>query len=156
MEGNIMKVKLKEITVAAILFLGTGSVFAAACEITIEGDDKMTFNHSEIVADTSCEKFTVILKHVGSLPKTAMGHNWVLTKTSDFSAVTQDGMKAGLEQNYIKEGDSRVIAHTKIIGGGETTSVTINNLKSLTPGGDYTFFCSSPGHWSVMKGKFTY
>ncbi len=155
MEGN-MNFKLKGVVAAAILCLGVGSVFAADCEVTIESDDNMKFNLNEVVADKSCEKFTVTLKHVGSLPKNAMGHNWVLTKTSDFAGVAQDGGKAGLAQNYIKEGDSRVIAYTEIIGGGETTSVTIDDLKSLTPGEDYSFFCSFLGHWSMMKGKFTY
>mgnify|MGYP006273075589 CR=1 FL=1 len=26
--------------------------------------------------------------------------------------------------------------------------------QSRLAGGDYTFFCSFPGHWSVMHGKF--
>jgi azurin len=46
----------------------------------------------------------------------------------------------------------RVIAHTKIIGGGETTKITFPG-KALTAGGDYSFYCSFPGHSTMMKGK---
>jgi azurin len=42
-----------------------------------------------------------------------------------------------------------------VIGGGETTTVTFPTSK-LKKGGDYTFFCSFPGHWSIMKGKLTF
>ena len=52
-------------------------------------------------------------------------------------------------------GDARVIAHTKIIGGGQTTSVTFPTSK-LKKGEAYTFFCSFPGHWSIMKGAFKF
>jgi azurin len=46
-----------------------------------------------------------------------------------------------------------VIAATKVIGGGESTTITIDMAK-LAPGGDYTFFCSYPGHSPMMRGRF--
>jgi azurin len=48
-----------------------------------------------------------------------------------------------------------VIAHTKVVGGGESTSVKFP-VSKLTKGGDYTFFCSFPGHYGLMKGKLIY
>lgn len=150
-----MKVKLKQMVVAAVLSLGMGPVLAANCEATIEGNDAMKFNLGEIVANKSCKKFTVTLKHVGKAPKSAMGHNWVLVKTADLQAVATDGAAAGLPKNYLKDGDTRVIASTKVVGGGESTSVSVD-LTKLTAGGDYSFFCSFPGHWTLMKGKFKY
>ncbi|WP_462330072.1 plastocyanin/azurin family copper-binding protein [Thiohalocapsa halophila] len=63
-----------------------------------------------------------------------------------------DGMSAGLENDYIKPGDERVIAHTKVVGSGESDSISFSP-DALEAGGDYTFFCSFPGHWSVMQGK---
>ena len=42
-------------------------------------------------------------------------------------------------------------AHTKIIGGGESDSVTFPVAK-LAAADSYTFFCSFPGHSSIMKG----
>ena len=53
------------------------------------------------------------------------------------------------------ENDKRVIAHTKVIGGGQTTSVTFPTSK-LVKGGDYTFFCSFPGHYGQMRGKLIF
>lgn len=123
----------------------------ATCETTIESNDAMQFNTKEMTVDKSCEKFTVNLKHVGKLPKAAMGHNWVLTTKADMQAAATDGMAAGLSNEYVKVDDKRVIAHTKVIGGGESTSVTFDVAK-LAAGGDYSFFCSFPGHWALMKG----
>lgn len=60
-------------------------------------------------------------------------------------------MTAGPGNDYVKPGDERVVAHTKVIGGGESTAVTFATA-TLAAGGDYAFFCSFPGHWAVMKG----
>ncbi len=84
-----------------------------------------------------------------------MGHNWVLTKTTDMTALANEAAKAGLDKDYLPPGDKRVIAHTKVIGGGQSTSVKFST-STLTKGGDYTFFCSFPGHYGLMKGKFVY
>ncbi|MGE6449277.1 plastocyanin/azurin family copper-binding protein [Pseudoalteromonas tetraodonis] len=47
-----------------------------------------------------------------------------------------------------------MIGATDIIGGGKTTEVTFKT-SGLTAGTDYTFFCSFPGHYAMMKGTFT-
>src|SRR6218665_695508 len=93
---------------------------AATCNADIEGNDAMQFNKTSIAVPASCKQFTVKLKHAGKLPKTAMGHNWVLSKAADMQAVANDGMPAGPDKSYLKPGDARVIAHTKLIGGGES------------------------------------
>ncbi|MYN12155.1 azurin [Pusillimonas sp. TS35] len=144
---------LAKITFAAIL--AAASVPAmAACDITIEANDAMQFNTKEVTVDKSCKEFTVNLKHVGKLPKASMGHNVVISKKSDEQGVATDGMAAGLDKDYVKPGDARVIAHTAVIGGGETTSVKFD-VSKLEAGQEYAFFCSFPGHWAVMTGKLT-
>ena len=65
------------------------------------------------------------------------------------------GMKAPIADSHLPKGDARVLAATKIIGGGQSTSVTFPTSK-LTKGGDYSFFCSFPGHFGLMKGKLTF
>jgi azurin len=40
-----------------------------------------------------------------------------------------------------------------VIGGGEETTITID-ISGLEAGGDYTYFCSFPGHFVLMNGKF--
>lgn len=139
---------------AAFVLAGmlTGSVLAAPCETEIEGNDMMQFNKSSITVPASCKQFTVKLKHTGKLPKAAMGHNWVLAKTADFQGVATDAIPAGLDNEYLKPGDTRVIAHTKMIGGGESDAVTFD-VGKLDAAGAYTYFCSFPGHSGIMKGE---
>ena len=137
---------------ASVLFASTSAF--AACSVDIDGNDAMQFNLKNIDVPKSCAEFTVNLSHSGKLAKNVMGHNWVLVKTSDLQAVANDGMAAGLDKDYLKAGDTRVIAHTKVIGAGEKASITFAPGK-LDAAGSYTFFCSFPGHWSLMKGTLT-
>ncbi len=140
----------------ALLLCCLGSTaLAKTCSYTIEGNDQMKFNLDQIAVPADCTEVNVTLKHVGKLPAQAMGHDWVLTKTADFQAVATAGMGAGLNNDYLPKDDARVIAHTKVIGGGESATVKFATSK-LTKGGDYTFFCSFPGHYALMKGKFTF
>ncbi|UOO82630.1 azurin [Uruburuella testudinis] len=124
----------------------------AACSTVIESDDAMKFNVSEINISKACPQFTVTLKHVGKMPKAAMGHNIVITKAEDTDAVDKEGAAEGVDKDFIKTDDPRVIAHTKLIGGGEETSVTIDTSK-FAAGNKYEFFCSFPGHIAMMRGN---
>jgi len=135
---------------AALLSFACLPVYAQ-CEATVEGNDAMQFNIREITVDKTCTEFRVTLKHVGKLPKAAMGHNWILTKEADFQATATAGMAAGAANDYMQPGDARIIAHTKMLGGGESDTVTID-VSKLVAGQSYTFFCSFPGHWAIMKG----
>ena len=128
---------------------------AGACETVVESDDAMNFNTKELVIDkTNCKEFKVTLKHTGKMPKTAMGHNIVISKAEDTKGVLADGAAAGAAADYVKAGDARVIAHTKLIGGGEETSVTVDTSK-LADGGKYEFYCSFPAHSAQMLGHVT-
>ena len=128
--------------------------FSADCEQVIEGNDALQFNSKAMSVSASCETVTVTLKHTGQLPANIMGHNWVLTKSSDFMPVAQAGGAAGLENEYVPQNDSRVIAYSKIIGGGESTTVTFS-ASALSSNENYTFFCSFPGHYAIMQGSLT-
>lgn len=119
-------------------------------EITIEGDDAMKFNLSEIRVKEG-QEVTLILDHVGKLAKEAMGHNWVLLKQgvslSDFAA---EAIKAK-DNDYIPEDRmDDIIAHTETIGGGEETEIVF----TAPAKGTYEFLCSFPGHSAMMQGKF--
>ena len=126
---------------------------ADSCEQVIEGNDMLQFNLKEMKVSTACDSVTVTLKHTGVMAAEVMGHNWVLTTDSDFMPVATAAAGAGLENNYVSVGDDRVLSATSIIGGGEETSVTFS-IGSLSAGDDYTFFCSFPGHYAIMKGSF--
>jgi azurin len=138
----------------AALLLST-QLQAKTCELSIDSTDQMTFSAKEMTVAADCTEVKLTLHHVGKLAKNVMGHNWVLTKTSDYQPVAQDGMKAGLDNDYLAADDARVIAHTKLLGGGESDSITFP-VSKLEKGGDYTFFCSFPGHWAVMHGKLVF
>ena len=146
--------KIKYI-LAPILLAGFASQATASdCSVTIDSTDAMRFDKDKITIDTSCEEFTIKLTHSGQLAKNIMGHNVVITKPADLTEVSRDAMSAGLENQYVKPDDDRVIVFTDLIGGGEETSTTFETAK-FTAGEDYTFFCSFPGHISLMKGTVT-
>lgn len=145
---------IRKLVVASVLALLSAPLLAAECSVEVQGTDQMTFDVKEIKVSKSCKTFTVNLKHAGQLPKNVMGHNWVLSKTSDLSGIAADGIAAGVDKNYLKPDDARVIAHTKLVGGGESDSVSFDVAK-LATGESYEFFCSFPGHSSLMKGAVT-
>ncbi|HRF83364.1 MAG: azurin [Xanthomonadales bacterium] len=143
----------KLIVTAALVLAAPVAAHAADCSVDLEGNDAMKFNKSAIEVPKSCKDFTINLKHTGKMARNVMGHNVVVSATSDMSGVNSDGVKAGLPNDYIKPDDARVIAHSKVIGGGETTSVKIPVAK--LGAGPYSFFCSFPGHAALMKGTLT-
>ena len=124
------------------------------CATEIEGNDQMQFNVSSITVPASCAKFTITLKHVGQLPVATMGHNVVIAKQADMQGVATDGMAAGAGAMYVKAGDARVIAHSDVVGGGQSTSITFDVAK-IKDGGPFEFFCSFPGHSAIMKGPIS-
>ena len=144
---------LRKILFASVLMLGAPAAMAATCSVNLEGNDMMKFNVANIDVSKSCKDFTINLKHTGKLARNVMGHNVVVAKTGDMKGIDADGIKAGLAADYVKAGDSRVVAHSKVVGGGETTSVKIPVSK--LGAGPYSFFCSFPGHSSLMKGTIT-
>ena len=130
----------------------TTRAWAQDCSLTIEGNDQIQYNKKELKVSSTCKEVTVTLKHVGTLAANVMGHNWVLSATADYQAIAQAGQGAG-PPNYLPAGDARVLASTPIIGGGQEVSVKFD-ISKLKPGGDYTYFCSFPGHFVLMNGKF--
>ena len=150
--------KSMQVTLAAAVLLGT-LVFAPrahaadACKLEISGNDLMQFDRQSLTVPATCKDITVTLHHTGKLAKDVMGHDWVLASTADLAAVATAGMSAGIAGNYIQPGDKRVLAHTSIIGGGETTSVTFT-ASVLKADGSYSYLCTFPGHSALMHGTF--
>lgn len=123
---------------------------SASCAIDMTGDDMMKFSVSSITVPASCSQFTINFRHIGKLPVAAMGHNVVIAKESDAAGIVADGM--AVKPEHLKAGDTRVIAATKMVGGGQSSSVTFD-VSKITGGGPYQFFCSFPGHYVLMKGS---
>lgn len=121
-----------------------------AIELEIHGNDEMKYDKKELVAYEG-QKVTLKLVHVGEMPMSAMGHNWVLLKegvtVADFA---QKAIQAQ-DNDYIpQDEEDKVIAHTKMLGGGETDTITFDAPAK----GTYTFICTFPGHYTMMQGKF--
>ena len=153
-------VKALNVTVFFVGLCLAGSLVQAAtdsptkviCSATIHADDAYHFTPEHLEIPASCRDFTVTLKHVGRLPKAAMGHNWVLTSTTDAPRVARDGLIAGLDNNFVTPGDKRVIAFTRVIGGDDSATVTFSTL-ALKPGERYAFQCTFGGHSALMQGS---
>ena len=146
---------MRQFSLAILLLAATGPALAKTCEVNIKSNDQMKYDQAEIAIAADCTEVTVTLEHTGTLAANVMGHNWVLAKTEDFRPLAIAGGRETAETSFLPKDDARAIAFTKVIGGGESTSVTFATDK-LEAGGDYTFFCSFPGHWGVMKGKLTF
>lgn len=118
-------------------------------ELELGSNDQMQYDKTELrVPANSTVKLT--LKHNGKMPKEAMGHNFVLLqKGTDVAAFAMKAIEAGVEKEHIPAGKS-VIANTKLIGGGESTTISFDAPAK----GTYDYICSFPGHYGIMKGKF--
>ncbi|MCC8358336.1 azurin [Salinimicrobium sediminilitoris] len=115
--------------------------------IVINSNDQMRFDTNEIKVKAG-EKIKLTLNHTGKMAKNVMGHNFVLlTKGTDVNKFGRAAMDEK-ENEYIPS--TGVIAHTKLIGGGESTTIEFTAPAKET----YDFVCSFPGHYSIMKGKF--
>jgi len=146
---------MKHLAIATVAFglLAFGGTAAAAnCTIKLNGDDRMQFDQKEVTVSASCKTINIELAHTGKLPAAAMGHNVVVAATADVQAINAAGAKAGAAAGYLAKDDAKVLAATDMIGGGESTKTSFPASK-LKAGGDYTFFCSFPGHAALMKGK---
>ncbi|MEM9172749.1 MAG: azurin [Pseudomonadota bacterium] len=131
-----------------------GGSASGDCALTVEVGDALAFSTSSMSAPASCDEVSVTITHTGSLPASAMGHNWVLLPKDAIEGVATEGMGAGLGGNYIKEGEDRIVVGSKIVGGGESDTVTFKPA-DLDAGTEYMYICTFPGHWSVMRGTFT-
>lgn len=128
--------------------------FSEEKKIELTGSDQMQYSSKALEA-TAGDTVVLTLKHIGALPKVAMGHNFVLlkpdTKIPEFSMVA---MKAVTTEYVPEDEESKkaIIAHTKLVGGGESDTVTFT-VPAET--GAYPYICSFPGHSALMQGVLT-
>jgi azurin len=136
-----------------MLSCATASAYADDCTLSVEANDLMQFNVKTLQVPSTCQQVEVKLKHVGKQDAHVLGHDWVLARTADITALTNAGLAAGFDRGYLPPGDPRILASTGIVGGGQETTIKFS-MEKLAPGGDYTFFCSFPGHAALMRGRF--
>lgn len=116
--------------------------------LLIEGNDQMQFSTNELKA-VAGKPIKLTLKHVGKTPKEAMGHNLVILQEGTDQAAFALKANEAKATDYIPESEkASVIAHTKLLGGGEEDTIEFTIDKK----GSYPFICSFPGHVAMMKG----
>lgn len=118
--------------------------------IEIEGTDQMKFSVTTINARPG-EQLTVRLKAVGTMPKIAMQHNFVLLAQGANATTFANESALAAATAYIPAArKGEVLASTAMAGAGETEEVT---FKVPATAGSYTFICSFPGHFAAgMRG----
>lgn len=120
----------------------------ASIELTANDSMKFSATRFEVAAGQDVK---VTFTNMGTMPKQAMGHNFVLLKKGVDPKAFADAAVAAAATDYIpasKSGD--IIAHTKLLGPKQTDEIT---FKAPTEPGEYTFLCSFPAHYLTgMKG----
>jgi azurin len=131
----------------------TKSGAAGGRTIEISASDAMKYDVTEITAKPG-EKLHVVLKAIGSMPKLAMGHNFVLLKQGvSPQEVSNAAFNARATDFIPPDFKDKIIAHTTLVGGGETAELTFT---APTKPGTYDYLCTFPGHFATgMKGTLT-
>jgi azurin len=119
-------------------------------KVEMTGNDQMKFDVTEILAKPG-QKVTVTLKNIGSMPKISMGHNFVLlVEGIDPNKFVEAGTPHMGREYIAPEMEDKVIAHTKLLGPGESDTVSFAAPRNP---GTYVYICSFPGHYAIgMKG----
>ncbi|HTH47616.1 MAG TPA: plastocyanin/azurin family copper-binding protein [Candidatus Limnocylindria bacterium] len=118
--------------------------------IEITANDQMKYSVTSIEAKPG-EDLKVVLTNMGTLPKEAMGHNFVLLKADADPASFAAAAMAAKETDYVPASlAGQVIARIETLGPRKSGEVT---FKAPSAPGTYTYLCSFPGHFLIgMKG----
>lgn len=164
-DGNISKqsdkIKTAEVGKKVVYSLPAVDI----CKLTVFANDRMQYTDTKgnrlgaISVPKVCKKFTVRLEYQGKLPNTVMGHNLILTEEQHIREISSLAVKQGVAKGYLPPlDDSRVLAaSSKLIGGGANDyreDEIVVDMTRILPEKKYAFWCSFPGHVSMMKGSF--
>ncbi len=116
-------------------------------QIILNSNDLMQYD-KKVLSSSPGQKISLTLNHTGRIKKTMMGHNFVLLKKGvDVDDFARRAIEAR-DTEFIPEGDE-TIAYTKLIGGGESVTITFDAPQQ----GIYNFICSFPAHYQLMRGQ---
>ena len=117
-------------------------------KVILNSFDNMIYDKNKIEVNSG-KNIILTLNHKGKVSKEFMGHNFVLLKKG--VNVDEYAKKAVLAKSndYIPNSDE-TIAYTKMLGGGESTTISF----SAPEAGTYNYICSFPGHYMMMRGEF--
>lgn len=117
--------------------------------VHITGTDQMRYSATRIEVPAG-QKVKIEFKNAGVLPKEVMGHNLnVLKAGSDIVAFATKAMTAKATDYLPQDALDQVIAHTKLLGPGESETIEFD----LPAPGTYPYLCTFPGHVGLMNGQ---
>ena len=118
--------------------------------VELTAGDAMKYNLNRIDAKPG-QEIKVILTNIGTMPKIAMGHNFILLQKGVDPKAFADAAAASPSTEYIPAAFAdKIIAKTKLLGPKQTDEIT---FKAPTEPGEYNFLCSFPAHYLTgMKG----
>ena len=116
-------------------------------QIVLNSNDQMQFD-KRVLSASPGQKVTLTLNHTGRGNKMIMGHNFVLLKKDVDVDVFARKAVGARDSEYIPVGDE-MVAYTKLIGGGESVTITFDAPEQ----GIYNFICTFPAHYQLMRGQ---
>ena len=124
--------------------------------VQVQADDKMRFDMTAFDVSPG-QKVSITIKNVGTTPKFSMGHNLVVLDKQiteqNIQSKFLDPASTAASTDYVPAGDKNVLAHSKLLGPGESDTVTFT--APFVPG-QYLYVCSFPGHYTQgTKGFMT-
>ncbi len=146
--------KLQPILISSLLTLtivaGLQAESPATKTVTILAYDTMKYNVTKIEAKPG-QKLVVELKNEGTIPKEAMGHNWILLKAGEDPVSYATAAMTAKGENYQpKSLASKVIASISMIGPKETGKASFT---APSAPGTYPYLCTFPAHCQAgMRG----
>lgn len=122
----------------------------AVAIIELSANDSMKFSQTRFEVSAG-QEVKVTMTNLGTMPKVAMGHNFVLLKKGSDSKAFSDAAIMAAATDYVPAAlADQVIAHTKLLGPKQSDEIT---FKAPTEPGEYPFLCTFPAHYlSGMKG----
>jgi len=117
--------------------------------ISLRAGENMRFDN-ELFRVKAGKNIKLIFTNTGKKSPASMTHNVVVLKKGTDIADFADAVHNAKNEQYVPASVAPlVIAHTGMVGGGDTDSVEF----TLPGTGVYDFICSFPGHWGTMQGK---
>jgi azurin len=132
-------------------------------ELTVPGVEKLAFTDSirlkanqnmrfdnELFRVKAGRNLKLFFTNTGLKTNASMPHNVVILRKGTDLADFADAARMTKNEDYTPSSlDSFMIAHTKLVTGGDSTEIEF----ALPQPGVYDFICSFPGHWGTMQGK---
>ena len=136
--------KKDESTAAAPASAPAAPAAPAVAMIELTANDSMKFSQTTFEVKAG-QDVKVTFTNMGTMPKQAMGHNFVLLKKGVDPKEFANAAMAAMATDYVPADKlDQVIAHTKLLGPKQSDEL---NFKAPTEPGEYVFLCTFPAHY---------